>query len=128
MTLIRISNTVLKISSHHDDTYKAMKNRLTFLLITSKLGVQRRFSINRALFYFLVLCSILLICSGTIGGWKAGENLELSRTKIVLEAEQQHMQTIAKAVSEIEQQEIAMHDLLGIKDGTQPTPSEPDGT
>lgn len=105
-----------------------MKNRLTFLLITSKLGVQRRFSINRVLFYFLVLCSILLICSGTIGGWKAGENLELSRTKIVLEAEQQHMQTIAKAVSEIEQQESAMHDLLGIKDGTQPTPSEPDGT
>jgi len=103
-----------------------MKNRLTFLLITTKLGVQRRFSINRNFFYFLIMCSILLLCGGAIGGWKAGENLELSRTKIVLEAEQQHMHTIAKAVAEIEQQELAMHTLLGIKDGTQPSLSEPD--
>ena len=73
----------------------------------------------------LVVCAILLLCGGAVGGWKAGENLELSQTKIVLETKQQHMQTIAKAVTEIEQQEIALHKLLGIKDGTQPPLAEP---
>jgi len=103
-----------------------MKNRLTFLLIAARTGVQRRFSIDKKIFYFFIVFIMLLIGGGAIGVWKASENLELTRTKDLLETEQQQMQTISKTIKEIEQEEIGLHDLLGISDNEQAFDSESD--
>ena len=103
-----------------------MKNRLTFLLIAARTGVQRRFSIDKKIFFFFIFCLLLLIGIGSLGVWKAGDNLELTRTKDLLEAEQQQMHTIAKTITAIEQEETAIHDLLGIRDNAQASAPEPD--
>ncbi len=103
-----------------------MKNRLTFLLIATRTGVQRRFSIDRKIFYFFIIFLMLLIGGGSIGVWKASENLELAQTKDLLETEHQQMQAISKTIKGIEQEEIAIHDLLGIRDNAQASVSEPD--
>lgn len=101
-----------------------MKNRLTFLLIASRIGVQRRFSMNKKIFYLFILFLLLLVGGGSVGVWKANENLELTQKKNLLETQQRQMQTIATTVKTIEQDEIAIRDLLGIKDNTQPPVSE----
>ncbi len=105
-----------------------MKNRLTFLLIATRTGVQRRFAIDKKIFLFLIIILLLLIGGGTIGVWKSSQNQELTRTRELLETKQQQMQTISKTVEIIEQEEIAIHDLLGIRDETQASTSEPDGS
>jgi hypothetical protein len=102
----------------------AMKNRLTFLLIASRIGVQRRFSMNKKIFYLFILFLLLLVGGGSVGVWKADGNLELTHKKNLLETQQRQMQTIATTVKTIEQDEIAIRDLLGIKDNTQPPVSE----
>jgi hypothetical protein len=105
---------------------ETMKNRLSFLLIATRTGVQRRFSIDKKIFYFFIFFLMLLIGGGAIGVWKASENLELSQAKDLLETEQQQMQTISKTIKVIEQEEIAIHDLLGIRDNAQASDSESD--
>jgi hypothetical protein len=102
-----------------------MKNRLTFLLIAPRTGVQRRFSIDKKIFYFFICFLMLLIGGGTAGFWKANENMELAQKKYRLRTEHLQIQTIAKAITKIEQEQSAIHDLLGIKDKTQPFTSEP---
>ena len=101
-----------------------MKNRLTFLLIASRIGVQRRFSMNKKIFYLFILFLLLLVGGGSVGVWKSNENLELTQKKNLLETQQQQMQTITTTVKTIEQDEIAIRDLLGIKDNAQPPVSE----
>lgn len=97
-----------------------MKNRLTFLLIASRIGVQRRFSMNKKLFYLFILFLFLLLSAGTAGVWKANKNLELTQKKQLLETQERQMQTISSTVDTIEEEEIAIRDLLGIKDNPQP--------
>ena len=97
-----------------------MKNRLTFLLIASRIGVQRRFSMNKKIFYLFILFLLLLVGGGSVGVWKADENLKLTQKKQLLETQHRQMQTISSTVETIEQQEIAIRDLLGIKDNPQP--------
>ena len=106
---------------------EAMKNRLTFLLIATRTGVQRRFSIDKKFFYLCILCLLVLLGAGSIGVWKAGENLELARKKDLLETEQQQMHTISKTVKIIEHEETAIQDLLGIRDNAQASASETEG-
>jgi len=67
---------------------------------------------------------MLLIGGGTAGFWKANENLELTQKKNRLRTEHLQVQTIAKAITKIEQEQSAIHDLLGIKDKTQPSTTE----
>jgi magnesium-transporting ATPase (P-type) len=102
----------------------AMKNRLTFLLIASRIGVQHRFSMHKKIFYLFILFLLLLIGGGSVGVWKANENLELTQKKQLLETQHRQMQTMSSTVETIEQQEIAIRDLLGIKDNPQPPVSE----
>ena len=101
-----------------------MKNRLTFLLIASRIGVKHRFSINKKIVYLFIIFLLLLISGGSVGVWKNNENLELTQKKHLLETQQRQMQTIATTVKTIEQDEIAIRDLLGIKDNTQPPVSD----
>jgi len=97
-----------------------MKRRLTFLLIAPRTGIQRSFSINRLLLYAGIFFLLLLVCAGGVGVWKAGENHDLALKKDLLDAQQQHMQTLAKAVKSLEQNEIAIRGLLGL---TEPVPA-----
>jgi hypothetical protein len=101
-----------------------MKNRLTFLLIASRIGVQHRFSMNKKIVYLFILFLLLLLGAGSVGVWKADENLELTQKKQLLETQHRQMQTISSTVETIEQEEIAIRDLLGIKDNPQPSVSE----
>ena len=103
-----------------------MKNKLTFLLIASRIGVQRRFSINKKFFFLILLSLALLIGGGAVGVWKAGENQQLTQQKHLLETEQRQMQTISRMVTIIEQEEIAIRDLLGIKNTAQPSDAPTD--
>ena len=103
-----------------------MKNRLTFLLIATRTGVQRRFMIDKKIFYFFIFFLMLLIGTGLVGAWKASENRGLSQEKALLETEQQQMHTISKTMQSIEQEEVEIQDLLGIRDNTQTPASEPD--
>lgn len=68
---------------------------------------------------------MLLIGGGTVGFWKANENLALAQKKHRLRTENLQVQTIAKAIIKIEQEQSAIHELLGIKDNTQPSGLEP---
>jgi len=100
-----------------------MKNRLSFLLITSRTGIQRRFSIDKRLVFFLIFFLLLLAGGGIAGVLKTGENLELAREKELLATEIQHMQAIAKTVAAIEQDETAIREHLGLDDTEQPSQS-----
>ena len=68
---------------------------------------------------------MLLIGGGTAGFWKANENLELAQKKYRLGTENRQMQTIAKTIRKIEQEKNEIHNLLGIKDKSQPSTVEP---
>lgn len=69
---------------------------------------------------------MLLIGGGTAGFWKANDNLDLAQKKHRLRTEHLQIQTIAKAITKIEQEENAIHNLLGIKDKTQRSTLETD--
>jgi hypothetical protein len=103
-----------------------MKKRLTFVLIAPRTGIQHRFSINRLLLYACIVFTLLLVSVGGIGVWKAGESHDLATQKDMLEAQHQHMRSIAKAVKVIEQQEIEIRGLLGLTDAAPPPSSNPD--
>jgi len=92
---------------------------MTFVVIPTRSGRQRLFSLDKRLLYFLLLVVLLLAGSGAIGTLKSGQNMELSLKKQQLEAEQQQMQTIARKVTRIEQEERAIHDLLETGDREQ---------
>jgi len=101
-----------------------MKNRLSFLLITSRTGIQRHFSIDKRLLYLAIFFSLLLVGAGITGALRSAENLEMKQKQQLLAAEIQHMQTIAKTVAIIEQDERAIRDHLGLNNTEQPPGSE----
>jgi hypothetical protein len=96
-----------------------MKNRLSFVLITSRTGIQRRFSIDRRLLYCVIVFLLLLAAGGIAGARKSSENLALSRSKELLAGKIQHMQAVSKTVAAIEQEERAIRDHLGLNDTEQ---------
>ena len=77
-------------------------------------------SARRCLSGVLVIgCLALMIGGGSVGVWKARVNLQLAQKKQLLETEQRQMQAISRMVTIIEQEEIAIRDLLGIKNSAQ---------
>ncbi len=100
-----------------------MKNRLSFVLITSRTGIQRRFSIDRRLLYCAIIFLLLLAAGGIAGALKTAENRELGQSKELLAGKIKHMQTVSKTVSAIEQEERAIRGHLGLNDTEQPPDS-----
>ena len=92
-----------------------MKNRVSFLVITSGTGRQRRFSISRNLLYGMFLLLFLLVCAGGLGAWKYSENLELNRKYLQLQAEKVQLDAVSRNLKEIKAEESSVRDLLGIE-------------
>ncbi|MEI6126790.1 MAG: hypothetical protein WCQ99_09600 [Pseudomonadota bacterium] len=92
-----------------------MKGRITFLVITSKTGKQRRFSIHKSLIYCIVLFSVFLLASGILGALKYRENSTLKKQCALLEAEKNKMEAVARTVKAVEQEALAIRKLLGLE-------------
>lgn len=93
-----------------------MKNRVTFLIISSKTGAQKSFSVNKGLLYAIVLFAIFLLGSGIIGVLKYMENISLKKESMLLEAKKQQLETVARTVQDIKHEEKAIKQLLGLED------------
>ena len=91
-----------------------MKGRLTFLVITSKTGTQRRFSLHKSILFFLALASLLLLASGIFGAMKYKENLLLRNKCKLLDAEKNKLEAVARTVQDIEREEHAVRKMLGL--------------
>ncbi len=92
------------------------KNRVTFLIITSKQGKQLRFSLNRYILSFFVIVLVLLFCSGIVGAWKYHENIVLKERTLILEAEKKQLEAISRTVVNIKEKNSLIHELLGLDD------------
>ncbi len=93
-----------------------MKNRFAFLVIAPKTGAQKRFSINKYLMYSILIFFLLFLCSGIIGAWKYRENMVIRKKYLLLEAKKGQLETVARNVKEIEKEESAIRELLGLED------------
>jgi hypothetical protein len=91
-----------------------MKGRLTFLVITSKTGKQRRFSLHRSIIFCVVLVALLLLGSGIVGALKYKENMLLKDKCKLLEAEKNKLEAVARTVQDIEREEVAVRKMLGL--------------
>ena len=94
---------------------RSVKNRITFLVIPSKSGKQKRYSISRSLLYgILGLCAVLLL-SGIVGAWKYRENIRLQNQSELLEAEKAQLEAVNRTVEDIKRDEVAIRKLLGLE-------------
>ena len=102
-----------------------MKNRITFFVIASKTGIQRRFSINKNIICCIVILFLLLLGSGIIGAWKYRENVELKEKCLLLEAEKGQMEAVARTVKDVKSKEGAIRKLLGLENAGDPEQETP---
>ena len=93
-----------------------MKNRVTFVIISSKTGTQKSFSVNKGLLYAIVFFVLFLLGSGIIGVFKYRENIELKKESMLLEAKKQQLETVARTVQDIKHEEKTIKQLLGLED------------
>ena len=93
-----------------------MKDRISFLVITTKTGIQKRFSINKYLLYLLFLLAIVLLGSGIMGVWKYRENIEIQKKCQLLNAKKVQLEAIARTVKDIEKEETLVRRQLGLQD------------
>lgn len=96
---------------------KVMKDRVTFLVITSKTGAQRRFSLRKNVIYCIIIIAGFLLGSGIIGAWKYRENASLQKKNMLLEAEKGQLEAVARAVKDIQNEEKGIRKLLGLENG-----------
>jgi hypothetical protein len=93
-----------------------MKNRIHFLIINSKTGVRRRFSLNKKLLYFMIFLSFMLLGSGAVGTWKYMENFSLREESLLLQAKKRQIEAVARTVEEIQKEETTIRKMLGLED------------
>lgn len=91
-----------------------MKGRITFLVITSKTGAQKRFSIHKSIIICTILVALFLLGSGIVGALKYRENVLLKNKCKLLEAEKIKMEAVARTVQDVEREEAAIRKLLGL--------------
>ncbi len=92
------------------------KNRVTFLIITSKHGKQLRFSLSRYIISLFVIILVLLFGSGIVGTWKYHENMVLREKALMLEAEKNQLEAISRTVKHVKEKNSLIHELLGLDD------------
>jgi Tfp pilus assembly protein PilN len=100
-----------------------MKNRLSFVLITSRTGIQRRFSIDRRLLLCVMVFLLLLAAGGIAGVLTTAENRELVQSRELLAGKIKHMRAVSQTVAVIEQEERAIREHLGLNDTAPPPDS-----
>ncbi len=94
-----------------------MKNRFTFLIITSKAGVQKKFSISKYLVYCIIALFVFLLGSGLVGIWKYKENAALKKESLLLEAEKEQLKAVARTVQDIKSEQKDIKNMLGLENG-----------
>lgn len=92
-----------------------MKDRISFLVISSGTGKQRRFSINRKLLYSVFLLCLMLLVTGVLGALKYRENIQLNRKYLQLEAEKAQVAAASRSVEKIQKEASAVRSLLGLE-------------
>jgi hypothetical protein len=102
-----------------------VKGKLTFLIIRSRTGKRRRFSISKNFILCMALLSLVLLGSGIVGALKYKENLDLKRKCLRLEVEKNQLETVSRTVQELEKEEESVRKLLGLQAGNA---SEKDGS
>jgi len=92
-----------------------MKDRISFLVITTKTGIQKRFSVNKYLLYLILLLFLVLLGSGILGAWKYKENIAIQKKCQLLKAKKVQLETIARTVKDIEKKEALVRQQLGLQ-------------
>ncbi len=92
-----------------------MKNRITFLIIASKSGKQRRFSVSKNLLLCIIVLALALLGGGIYGAWKYRENAALQKECMLLEAEKEQLEAVMRTVTDIKRDEVAIRKLLGLE-------------
>jgi hypothetical protein len=95
-----------------------MKGKLTFLIIRSRTGKRRRFSISKNFILCIALLSLVLLGSGIAGALKYKENLDLKKKCLRLEMEKTQLEAVSRTVHEIEKDEEFIRGLLGLQAGS----------
>jgi hypothetical protein len=92
-----------------------MKGKLTFLIIRSRTGKRRRFSISKNFILCMALLILVLLGSGIVGALKYNENLDLKRKCLRLEVEKNQLEAVARTVQEVEKEGESVRKLLGLQ-------------
>jgi hypothetical protein len=95
-----------------------MKGKLTFLIIRSRTGKRRRFSISKNFILCMALLSLVLLASGIVGAFKYKENLDLKKKCMRLEVEKNQLEAVTRTVQAIEKDEESIRKLLGLQAGS----------
>ena len=95
-----------------------MKGKLTFLIIRSRTGKRRRFSISKNFILCIALLSLVLLGSGIAGALKYKENLDLKKKCLRLEVEKNQLEAVSRTVQAIEKDEESIRKLLGLQAGS----------
>jgi len=95
-----------------------MKGKLTFLIIRSRTGKRRRFSISKNFILCIALLSLVLLGSGIAGALKYKENLDLKKKCLRLEVEKNKFEAVSRTVHSIEKDEESIRKLLGLQAGS----------
>jgi len=95
-----------------------MKGKLTFLIIRSRTGKRRRFSISKNFILCMALLSLVLLASGIGGALKYKENLDLKKKCLRLEVEKNQLEAVSRTVQAIEKDEESIRKLLGLQAGS----------
>lgn len=95
---------------------RAVKNTVTFVVLTSRPGAPRRFSVRKSFLYAAACVAAVLLAGGVLGAWKYRENTALRKELLLLEAEKARLEAVARTVGEIRNDEVAIKNLLGLED------------
>ncbi len=96
-----------------------MKGKLTFLIIRSRTGKRRRFSISKNFILCIALLSLVLLGSGIAGALKYKENLDLKKKCRRLEVKKNQLEAVSRTVHGIEKDEESIRTLLGLQPGSE---------
>jgi hypothetical protein len=102
---------------HCNEAY-TMKGKLTFLIIRSRTGKRRRFSLSKNFILCIALLSLALLGSGIAGALKYRENLDLKKKCLSLEVEKNQLEAVSRTVQGIEKDEESIRKLLGLQAGS----------
>ena len=92
-----------------------MTGKLHFLIIPSRTGRRREFSLSRNFIACMILLCLLLAGTGIWGALKYNENELLKKKYTSLEVEKTKYETVARKLQAIEKDEDSVRQLLGLQ-------------
>lgn len=92
-----------------------MTGKLHFLIVPSRTGRRREFSLTRNFIACMVLLGLLLTGTGIWGALKYNENKQLKKRYYSLEVEKNKFEAVARKLQAIEKDEDSVRQLLGLQ-------------